>query len=531
LFSQIPLFAQTGKHKPGINTRPAQPGVIPEDTILHMRMNDSLSSKTSRVGDRFTATVTEPVIIDGKVAIPAGATVQGRVTQVNAARRMNKGGAIAVEFEEISLPNGLSTKIDGALTSDDPDIQKQIDDENRVSGGKSKDTAIFVGQSGAIGAVLGAITGGGKGAMVGGAVGAGVGLASVLFSKGEDASVPSGTPFGIRLKQALPVPDDVDPNSVPTFNNGQNESPEKIGIEKGNSTGEINPGRNNPNNSRRDDYPNSTEKSPPPINEEPARPTDNADKNIEESNTTETILPLSSPEMISRAQQALKEQGYYEGEINGELTPRTQNALKVFQHENHLPETGSLDNETARVLKISGPGSHTKSRQNIPPRSNSEIPRNQPSSTPASREEINSPDRSASGISREVIQGAVSIRISASNLLASYQRMIGARMTDNGVEFEKDNNHSDGDIELLFAIDSFSNAANLYNRIAPSLKTTSGMRDATLSLAREARRTDKLFTTSSSRWVNQLNPEWDNIRQSVLKLMRSFNINVSELDN
>src|ERR1044072_2095214 len=219
-FQQL-IFAQNGKSKTPSIQNGNQPGVIAADTVLSMRMNDSLSSKTSHVGDRFIATVTVPVYADGKVAIPSGSTVEGKVTQVTPAKRLNKGGSLAVEFEEITLPNGLSTKIDGVLTSDDPEIQKRIDDENRMSGGRSKDTAIFVGQSGAIGAVLGGITGGAKGAIFGGAVGAGVGLGSVLFSKGEEASVPAGTTFGIRLKQALPVPDDIDGKADANLNNYQ----------------------------------------------------------------------------------------------------------------------------------------------------------------------------------------------------------------------------------------------------------------------------------------------------------------------
>src|SRR5215211_890850 len=63
---------------------------LPDDTVIPVSMNDSLSSKTSRVGDRFTATVTAPVTANGIEVIPAGSIIEGRVTQVTPARRMGK---------------------------------------------------------------------------------------------------------------------------------------------------------------------------------------------------------------------------------------------------------------------------------------------------------------------------------------------------------------------------------------------------------------------------------------------------------
>src|SRR5205085_4331769 len=168
-------------------------------------MDSTLTSKSSRVGDRFTATVDVPVYVNGATVIPAGAIVEGRVTQVTPARRMGRSGTIAVEFEDLVLPDGTRLALDGNLTSNDPETRRQIDNENRVSGRDNRRTGVFIGSSGAVGAVLGAIGGGLKGAAVGGAIGAGVGLAAVLLTKGEDAQVPSGTPFGVQLRRALNI--------------------------------------------------------------------------------------------------------------------------------------------------------------------------------------------------------------------------------------------------------------------------------------------------------------------------------------
>src|SRR5215208_5828145 len=79
---------------------------VPEDTVISVQINGSLSSRTSRVGDRFTAVVTIPIYVGGKAVIPAGTVVEGRVTQVTPAKRMGKSGTIAIDFDNLVFPNG-----------------------------------------------------------------------------------------------------------------------------------------------------------------------------------------------------------------------------------------------------------------------------------------------------------------------------------------------------------------------------------------------------------------------------------------
>ena len=225
----VTSFSQ--QSRPRYNQRSNSGGgwTLPPDTIITMRMDQTLNSKTSRVGDRFTASVTEPVQANGRVVIPAGTIVEGRVTQVTPAKRMSKAGAIAMNFDSIIMPDGRRLALVGSLTSDDPEVRRRINDENSVRGPRSDRKAVFVGGSGAIGAVLGGILGGGKGAVVGGVAGAGVGIAGVLLSKGEEAEVRAGTPFGIQLRQPLSMRGDPNyDNSPGDYNSRDNNSREMI---------------------------------------------------------------------------------------------------------------------------------------------------------------------------------------------------------------------------------------------------------------------------------------------------------------
>ncbi|HXG68959.1 MAG TPA: hypothetical protein VNO70_27920, partial [Blastocatellia bacterium] len=196
------VFSQNQRSRPNWPQPGDRAWTVRENTVIYLRMNDYLHSKTAKVGDKFTATVTTPVEVNRTVVIPQGATVEGRVTQVTRAKRMGKPGTIAIDFDDLVLPDGARIKLVGNLVSTDPDA---IDNEGRSTGEGGKDTAVFVGSGGIVGIMLGGIIGGGKGAAVGGAVGAGVGLAAVLLSKGEEAQVPAGTEFGLQLRQPITI--------------------------------------------------------------------------------------------------------------------------------------------------------------------------------------------------------------------------------------------------------------------------------------------------------------------------------------
>jgi hypothetical protein len=188
--------------------KPAVPlYTIPSGTRFHARINETLSSKTSRVGDRFTATVTDPVYSStGALVIPNGSTLTGRVDTVQPARKGGNPGAIDVSFVSLRLPNGKTRVVNGTLTDLTSDDAKS-DTEGTARGDKMKHRKlIFIGGGGAGGAILGAAIGGGKGALIGGLLGAGGGFLGERFTKGEQAEVRSGTEFGVYLNQPISMP-------------------------------------------------------------------------------------------------------------------------------------------------------------------------------------------------------------------------------------------------------------------------------------------------------------------------------------
>jgi len=177
---------------------------VSSGTTFRVRMNNTISSKTARVGDTFSTTVTEPVYSStGQVVIPTGSTVTGRVDSVTAAKKGGDPGQIAVRFTSVRLPSGKTRAINGSLTDLDSKSAKS-DNESVASGDKMKNRKIiFIGGGGAGGAILGAAVGGGKGALIGGILGAAGGLLGERLTKGEEAQVKSGTEFSIYLNQSV----------------------------------------------------------------------------------------------------------------------------------------------------------------------------------------------------------------------------------------------------------------------------------------------------------------------------------------
>lgn len=174
---------------------------------IRVRIEDQLSSKTSKEGDTFYTKVTEPVYSStGVIVIPNGTTVVGRVDEVKPAKKGGDPGQIDVSFIELRLPNGMTKSINGSLTSLDTDKAKS-DNEGTASGDKMKNRKIiFIGGGGAGGAILGGIIGGGKGAIIGGIIGAAGGLLGERITKGEEATVKGGTEFGVYLNQDVYLP-------------------------------------------------------------------------------------------------------------------------------------------------------------------------------------------------------------------------------------------------------------------------------------------------------------------------------------
>lgn len=208
--SVIPAFGTPQRRR--IRRRaPVAPRVVyhtvPANTVIRVRINEQLNSRTARIGDRFSTTVTEPVYGGGSgvEVIPVGSKVWGRVASVSRSQR-RKPGTITVSFTSVQLPNAATYPINGSLTSLQAD-DVNADNEGTVEGrGNRKRDAVFIGGGAAGGALIGAIAGGGKGAAIGAILGGALGTGARVYEKEQEAEVKSGTEFGVILNRSVQIP-------------------------------------------------------------------------------------------------------------------------------------------------------------------------------------------------------------------------------------------------------------------------------------------------------------------------------------
>jgi YMGG-like Gly-zipper len=157
-------------------------------------LNNDLSTKETRQGDRFTLTVREPGQYES-------ALIEGTVGSVDQGGRLTGRSGMSLGFETIRLRNGQTYRFAGILASVRTmnDDTVKVDNEGSAQGdNQTTQTIQRAGIGTAIGAIIGAIAGGGKGAVIGAVVGAAGGAGSVYVQGKDNLELPSGTELTIR---------------------------------------------------------------------------------------------------------------------------------------------------------------------------------------------------------------------------------------------------------------------------------------------------------------------------------------------
>ena len=170
----------------------AEPMVVPESTAIHVTLDQALASNQSRPGDHFEATVSEPVIIDGKTVIPQGASAEGLVVDARPSGRLMGRAHLQLALESVAV-GGENY---GVRTSS----------KWRSGGDHKKRNWAWIGGGAGGGALIGALAGGGKGALIGGPIGAGAGTTVALLTGKKDIHLRPETLLTFKLSEPVTIP-------------------------------------------------------------------------------------------------------------------------------------------------------------------------------------------------------------------------------------------------------------------------------------------------------------------------------------
>ncbi len=182
--------------KKPVAAKPA-PLMLAAGTRVPATANDTISTRTAKAGDPFSATVSQDVKdATGRVVIPAGATVSGTITAAEPAPNPNSTGKIELSVTNVTA-RGKSYSIDASVVAMDTVMKGR---------GVTKADAAKVAGGAVAGAIVGKLLGKNtKGAVIGGAAGAAVGAAAARASRDIDVVIPKGAAITIKLNAPLTV--------------------------------------------------------------------------------------------------------------------------------------------------------------------------------------------------------------------------------------------------------------------------------------------------------------------------------------
>ncbi|SRR5260370_58724 len=169
----------------------SDPVTVPERTAINVRLDQTVATNRSKPGDHFEATVSQPVVVNGKTVIPKGAHAEGLVVDSRHSGRLKGRARLQLALQTVDV-DGQNYNV---RTFSHPKIGRDHKKRNWA----------WIGGGAAGGAVIGALAGGGTGALIGGPVGAGAGVTVALVTGKKDIKLRAETPLKFELAQPVTI--------------------------------------------------------------------------------------------------------------------------------------------------------------------------------------------------------------------------------------------------------------------------------------------------------------------------------------
>jgi hypothetical protein len=167
---------------------------VPDDVALRIRLDDTLTSTDSQVGDPFSATVVDK-------GDYRNARVYGRIAEIDMSGRIKGHTSMMLRFDRLVMPDGRRAPIHAEIVElyHAPSGEK-VDVEGAIeSSGRGRKTVVHTVIGAGAGALLGGIFGGGKGAGIGSVIGGAGGLGTTAFHGRQKITLNSGLEMLIRI--------------------------------------------------------------------------------------------------------------------------------------------------------------------------------------------------------------------------------------------------------------------------------------------------------------------------------------------
>jgi len=165
---------------------------LKEGSVIAIRLGETLNSEKNHIGDVFSGSLAEPVVVDGMVIAERGARVSGKIVDAERAGRVKGVAVLQLALTEmITADNQRVAVLTDAFLTKGPDT--------------TKSDVAKVGIAAGIGAAIGAIAGGGRGAAIGAGAGGAAGTGGVMATRGKPAILATETLIRFKLTQAVTI--------------------------------------------------------------------------------------------------------------------------------------------------------------------------------------------------------------------------------------------------------------------------------------------------------------------------------------
>jgi hypothetical protein len=165
---------------------------IPAGKVIFVRLNEPLSSDHSHAGEGFTATLDQPIVVNGWIVARRGETVVGTVTSAKKAGRVKGVSELGLELSEITIVDGQQLPLETELWN------------GSAGTSHGADAATIAGTTG-VGTIIGAAANGGEGAGIGAGAGAAAGIAAVLLTRGKPTVLGPEARLSFRIKEPVTI--------------------------------------------------------------------------------------------------------------------------------------------------------------------------------------------------------------------------------------------------------------------------------------------------------------------------------------
>jgi hypothetical protein len=186
-------------HQPPPPPPPPQVIELPAGTSIRVRLDQDLSSKDSRAGQTFSATVADDVMANGTVVIPKESRADGTVVDAQPLGKFKGGALLSIKLDRVHSNWGTYPVETTAIS--------------KAEQGKGKRTTAFIAGGAGLGALIGGLTGGGKGAAIGALAGGGAGTAGGALTGNKQIVLPAETLLTFQLQNAVHI---TESNNAPT---------------------------------------------------------------------------------------------------------------------------------------------------------------------------------------------------------------------------------------------------------------------------------------------------------------------------